>query len=570
MDVVSSSTQVILDSMSLDDCLEAFRKTDCIMEPSVIQFLTRYIEKGGTPEIAIKELSKSYLSLAQMVNLLADWMVQLGLEPAKIQDLIENHYYNLVIKYFDPKKADKIFNVEGKIPDWLGGLVENQKWRKLIYQLAEEYPDCLMLTFTVKLIAESGFQGEITGVATASQQLEVFAGVLNTEIMNIVNEKSSAIQHHIKELCSMVNYGEHSFLFSIILLSYLEESPYGGSMAYRIKQEIIKSSSGSENLTDIIAINFAVSKTQMHPRALHAMSSMLSKNQLNPADITILYKLYQVGHDESAVPTVSLLKDPIFLELLVACVFCKEPKINTDHKAKYIYLLAYAVSVVEDWKYCKSDGSYRRTSIDTEDLQSTLVAIDRVNEVLWNKGSGRELVQEVELVHECIRVPVVAFGITNWVEEIVQDDSFYDRTTDPIPVPLLLLDEVITVHQLQHEHVFQLLKKLFLHSFSFLSTHAKLEMEKVIADRMIHLVCNDFVIPVIQFFADCLKNLNSDTSVIRYFLSMLLDLIGAPFSDEFVIAIQPLCIDDSLIHAVQSKANENLDIQALFDRIETI
>ena len=564
---VSSSLQATLDAMSVDECLEAFRRTDFIMEPSVINFLSTFIEKGGTPEVAIRELSNSYVSLAQMVNLLADWMVQLGLAPTKIQDLIEDHYYNLVIKHFDPKKADKIFNIEGKVPDWLGGLVENQKWRKMIYQLAEDYPDCLMLTFTVKLIAESGFQGEITGVATASQQLEVFSGVLNTEIMNIVTEKSTAVQEHINELCSMVKYGEHSFLYSILLLSYLAESPYGGSMAHRIKQEIIKSSSGNESLMDIVSINFAVFKSPVNPRAVHAMSSMLSKGQLNPADITILFKLYQVTHDDSATPTVTLLRDPIFLELLIKSLFSKSPKINTDHKEKYIYLLAYAVSVYEDWEFSKENSSYRRMGFDTEELSSTRNAIEKTNEILWNKGSGRELVLEIETIFECLQFPVVAFGVTNWVEEIVQDDSFYDRTTDPTPVPLLLLDEITTLHPLQHEHVFSLLKKLFLHSFASLSTHARLELEKAIADRMIQLVCNDFVIPVIKFLADCVKNRSSDTSVIRYFLFQLFDLIGAPFSDEFVAAIQPICTDDSLVDALQSRMSENVDIQSLFDRI---
>lgn len=39
-----------------------------------------------------------------------------------------------------------------------------------------------MLTFTVKLISDAGFQGEITSISTASQQLEVFTRILKTSI----------------------------------------------------------------------------------------------------------------------------------------------------------------------------------------------------------------------------------------------------------------------------------------------------------------------------------------------------------------------------------------------------
>ena len=61
-------------------------------------------------------------------------------------------------------------------------MIEHPTWRSLIYRLAEEYPDCLMLNFTIKLISDAGFQGEITSISTAAQQIEVFSRVLKTAI----------------------------------------------------------------------------------------------------------------------------------------------------------------------------------------------------------------------------------------------------------------------------------------------------------------------------------------------------------------------------------------------------
>ena len=37
-------------------------------------------------------------------------------------------------------------------------LIEYPTWRSLIYRLAEDYPDCLMLNFTIKLISDAGYQ----------------------------------------------------------------------------------------------------------------------------------------------------------------------------------------------------------------------------------------------------------------------------------------------------------------------------------------------------------------------------------------------------------------------------
>ena len=64
----------------------------------------------------------------------------------------------MILKTFDPKKADAIFAEEGETPSWLAELIEYPTWRSLIYRLAEDYPDCLMLNFTIKLISDAGFQ----------------------------------------------------------------------------------------------------------------------------------------------------------------------------------------------------------------------------------------------------------------------------------------------------------------------------------------------------------------------------------------------------------------------------
>ena len=36
-------------------------------------------------------------------------------------------------------------------PSWLAEMIDYPTWRHLFYKLAEEYPDCLMLNFTIKV-----------------------------------------------------------------------------------------------------------------------------------------------------------------------------------------------------------------------------------------------------------------------------------------------------------------------------------------------------------------------------------------------------------------------------------
>lgn len=46
-----------------------------------------------------------------------------------------------------------------------------RRWRTLLYELMDQYPNCLMLNFAVKLISDAGFQTEISTVSSAAQQV---------------------------------------------------------------------------------------------------------------------------------------------------------------------------------------------------------------------------------------------------------------------------------------------------------------------------------------------------------------------------------------------------------------
>ena len=43
-----------------------------------------------------------------------------------------------------------------KVPSWLTEMIDHPIWRNMLYQLAEEHPNCLMLNFTIKVVIESG------------------------------------------------------------------------------------------------------------------------------------------------------------------------------------------------------------------------------------------------------------------------------------------------------------------------------------------------------------------------------------------------------------------------------
>ncbi|KAJ8962941.1 hypothetical protein NQ314_005658 [Rhamnusium bicolor] len=450
----------------LAECAEKFSTPDYIMEPGIFSQLKRYFQSGGNPLQVIEELSQNYTAVAQMANLIAEWLIIGGI---------------------------------GETPAWLTQLIEHPTWRSLIYRLAEEYPDCLMLNFTIKLISDAGFQGEITSISTAAQQLEVFSRVLKTSISSFLTNPEEW-QNTSKE-CASSYY------------TYI----------------------GTGN--DVTPITMALNGASAYPTACQALTAMLSKNTLNPADITVLYRNYNAPDP----PPIDLIRTPQFLELLVDSLFKPGVKLNPDYKPKYIHLLAYAASVSE----VQPKKGQKRVS-NKEELQPTIRAIETVHNICnGNKGSS-ELIAELSTIYQSLKFPVVSVGIIRWVECTVTEPSYFKLCTEHTPIHLALLDEVVTLHPLLHNQVLDLLIRLFESKQDELEILVQLEMRKMVLDRMVNLLCSGCVVPVVKYIKQCWQRGDTDISLIRYFVTEVLETIGPPYSSEFVHLFMPMVENDEI------------------------
>ena len=197
------------------------------------------------------------------------------MSPTEVQDLVENHLQQQLVKHFDPAKADTVFQSEDGTPEWLEEMIKYKKWRQLFYQLLvsvlifshilitwifldqstkliEKYPDCILLNYVIKLISDAGHQGivslffpknslhlgEITNLSTAAAQLEVFARVIKTSIEKLLDENDETIIENLPKFCEMVNHSEHTYLFSQGLLAEISRKSKNNHLIRRISQEV--------------------------------------------------------------------------------------------------------------------------------------------------------------------------------------------------------------------------------------------------------------------------------------------------------------------------------------------
>lgn len=97
------------------ECLELFGSSDYIMEPGIFDTIKTYFRHGGAPEPVVDLLSDNYTAVAQTANLLAEWLIVTGVPVNEVKIMVENHLRTLIVKHFDPKKADSIFNLEAGV-----------------------------------------------------------------------------------------------------------------------------------------------------------------------------------------------------------------------------------------------------------------------------------------------------------------------------------------------------------------------------------------------------------------------------------------------------------------------
>ena len=71
-----------------------------------------------------------------------------------------------------------------------------------------------MLNFTIKLISDAGFQGEITSISTAAQQIEVFSRILKTSVTTFLNSGEEGLTANMGECAKMVCHGQHTYVYA--------------------------------------------------------------------------------------------------------------------------------------------------------------------------------------------------------------------------------------------------------------------------------------------------------------------------------------------------------------------
>jgi len=128
-------------------------------------------------------------------------------------------------------------------------------------------------------------------------------------------------------------------------------------------------------------------------------------------------------------------------------------------------------------------------------------------------------------------------GALHWASIPLSDAGWYltNYNTQSIQFLLELLKEMAYLHVYQRSEILKLLKKCF-ELDTELDPLASLDIKKKVLDAIIYLMECGFTMPVISTIEEW-ANQGIDQSLIRYFITKVLEMVGPPFSVAFLTKI---------------------------------
>lgn len=155
------------------------------------------------------------------------------------------------------------------------------------------------------------------------------------------------------------------------------------------------------------------------------------------------------------------------------------------------------------------------------------------------------------------RYPVVGVGVIRWIENTVTEPSYFKLSTDSCPTHLAILDEVAAVHCTLHQQILTLLIRLFESKQDELEILVQLEMKKMLLDRMVNLLSRGCVVPVVKYIKQCWGRGDTDISLIRYFVTEVLETITHPYSPEFVLLFLPMVENEEITGTMRGEGDND-------------
>jgi len=194
---------------------------------------------------------------------------------------------------------------------------------------------------------------------------------------------------------------------------------------------------------------------------------------------------------------------------------------------------------------------------EVRDVQKALLLSLKIcnsDETITIAGLHRESEGMKSLMKLIRRHPPISAGVLLWVRDVYQDSRFQRSSafTTGVKTLLYLVSLCSRSHPLQKAQAFFILTQIFPMKPETVSPTKVLELKKNMINEMIIQMQLGYVLPVIDFMKQNSIAAAMDHSLLRHFVTQVLQSVLPPFSQDFINGINGLLQTPSCTRALRA------------------
>ena len=534
----------------------------------------------------------------------------------EVRDISQNVVNKIAKDRFTKAGGDNIFQLKKSEAVFLEDMMDSSLWRKLLIDLSATHRDSTLLSYCLSSISKRGHHREIAKRINQSDHFPVYSAMLTSEFAIVGNGGDSTEIHELVEdlrrSCTSTSY---TYLYAVEFLRHLvlkaEEraTTTDPSLAQairkwtRLREElendmvdpaVSAKTAGASSLfrkrrRDVALTISELAQRQRrrlrpgisdgngihHEEERNALETALSNLLVRHAegkkfDDQLLDQLLVHGHNPKQLGRL-MNAHPLAVKALLGHLFLpgslRTGSMNTRSKcARLVALAVMAAEAATKTTRGVEDPVERQAR--EEELKGSLLTGSQMCELVENMvsfvvSSDTQVKKEDSNPSAGIKLSVlanksapVAEGVVMWAKELVSGNEFVTAASYPTLAPsmLSLVRVISTRHPFTRPLVLNVALSFLGHSNSEMTYQKMNEIKEQALRVMFFLLVQGEVTAVLGNVVNLLENvsLNLDLSLVRYFVSGLLDICAPPCSLVMVSAMGKLLLSPKCIEALQS------------------
>lgn len=640
------------------DAEEALNKPDSVLEPgctaNVLEVVT---SQEGNPTKAITALIDNFQGQTAICGTITTWLADLrsvssnnsnineviGTASHSVADSIRGTAQDIVAQLakerFSKKSGDSILNLSKSEAAFLEDMIESNRWRKLLIDLAASNKDSSLLMYCIRAISKRGYHRELVKRMNPSEYFSVFNSMLQSELavvgrtaISASDDNSIGLEELVNDLRRTCTATAFTYLYSIEVLRHLvataekEDAATPGKEPSRFRRAIRKwerlsqdldfamvdpstssSTAGASVLSRKRRLEVALTVSELHQRPRRRLkpspdqeeevvvlvsdgdSDEKEKKRIE-AGLQNFLRRFSVGTQvddlvlDALLPTglntqasadavgVMLITYPLAIRALLSHMFRTggTTKVPPSTKSKCARLVALA-TLASEKKARVEIGESETPNEDSPDevaLTRMLVQGSQLCEEMalmasfvvtsTGKERGALVSPGQHLCNLALKCASVAQGVMIWADDCIRQTDFTSSATYPTFSPSILT--LVRIVALRHpctrleaaDIAFTFLKQNVAGDVPYKKLN---QIKEQCLRLLIFLIVHGESPTILRTLTTLLGKgviIKLDASLMRYFISGLLEVVKPPMSLVFVRLLGAVLKTPRCIEAVKS------------------